>query len=115
MGQRVETYAGYTPLKIPDWKLFAVEKGSEASCMLTIGNMVDQILVDNPTSVRMFSPDELESNKLSAVFRHTNRNFQWDPETHARGGRVTEILSEHTCQGMLQGIIFPYVRRDCLL
>ena len=36
-------------------------------------------------------------------WKATNRNFQWDPETHARGGRVIEILSEHTCQGMLQG------------
>jgi xylulose-5-phosphate/fructose-6-phosphate phosphoketolase len=105
MGQRVETYAGYTLLKIPDWKNFAVQKGSEASCMITIGDLIDQVFVDNPTSVRMFSPDELESNKLNAVFRHTNRDFQWDPETHARGGRVIEILSEHTCQGMLQGII----------
>jgi xylulose-5-phosphate/fructose-6-phosphate phosphoketolase len=109
MGQRVETYAGYTPPKIGDWKAFAVEKGSEASCMLTIGNLIDQTFVDNPTSIRIFSPDELESNKLNAVFRHTNRNFQWDPETHARGGRVIEILSEHTCQGLLQGTVpFPF-------
>jgi xylulose-5-phosphate/fructose-6-phosphate phosphoketolase len=103
MGQRRETYAGYTPIKVPDWKSFAVERGAEASCMLTIGNIIDKTLVDNPTSVRIFSPDELESNKLSVVFKHTNRNFQWDPETHARGGRVIEILSEHTCQGLLQG------------
>jgi xylulose-5-phosphate/fructose-6-phosphate phosphoketolase len=110
MGQRFETYAGFTPLDVPDWKGFAVEKGSEASCMLTIGNLVDTILVNNPTSVRIFSPDELESNKLATVFKHTNRNFQWDPETHARGGRVIEILSEHTCQGMLQGT--PPLKRN---
>ena len=104
MGQRRETYAGYIPLEVIDWKKYAVEAGSEASCMLTIGNLIDKILVDNPTTCRIFSPDELESNKLNAVFKHTNRNFQWDPETHARGGRVIEILSEHTCQGLLQGI-----------
>ena len=103
MGQRKETYAGCTLLNVPDWKSFAVERGSEASCMLTIGNLIDKVLVDNPKSVRIFSPDELESNKLSAVFKHTNRDFQWDPETHAKGGRVIEILSEHTCQGLLQG------------
>ena len=107
MGQRVETYAGFTPLKVPNWKTFAVERCSEASCMLSIGHVIDQILVDNPTSCRIFSPDELESNKLNAVFKHTNRNFQWDPETHARGGRVIEILSEHTCQGLLQGTASP--------
>lgn len=33
----------------------------------------------------------------------TGRNFQWDPASRAQGGRVIEILSEHTCQGMLQG------------
>jgi len=104
MGQRRETYAGFTPLAVPDWKDFALEAGTEASCMLTIGDLIDKVLVDNPTTCRMFSPDELESNKLNAVFRHTNRNFQWDPETHARGGRIIEILSEHTCQGLLQGI-----------
>ena len=37
------------------------------------------------------------------MFDHTGRNFQWDPECRAKGGRVIEILSEHTCQGMLQG------------
>jgi xylulose-5-phosphate/fructose-6-phosphate phosphoketolase len=103
MGQRRETYAGYTPLNVADWKSFCVERGAEASCMLIIGSFIDKVFVDNPTTIRMFSPDELESNKLSAVFKHTNRNFQWDPETHARGGRVIEILSEHTCQGLLQG------------
>jgi len=37
------------------------------------------------------------------VLEHTGRNFQWDKESRANGGRVIEILSEHTCQGMLQG------------
>jgi xylulose-5-phosphate/fructose-6-phosphate phosphoketolase len=104
MGQRVETYMGFEPLEVADWKSFGQQKGSEASCMHTIGDLLDKILQDNPKTVRVFSPDELESNKLSVVFEHTNRDFQWDPATHARGGRVIEILSEHTCQGMLQGI-----------
>jgi xylulose-5-phosphate/fructose-6-phosphate phosphoketolase len=103
MGQRKETYAAYVPLKVAEWKEFALARGSEASCMLAIGELLDRIFVDNPTTARIFSPDELESNKLAAVFRHTNRDFQWDPATHARGGRVIEILSEHTCQGLLQG------------
>jgi xylulose-5-phosphate/fructose-6-phosphate phosphoketolase len=45
----------------------------------------------------------LESNKLDGTFEVTHRDFQWDPETRAKGGRVIEILSEHTCQGMMQG------------
>jgi xylulose-5-phosphate/fructose-6-phosphate phosphoketolase len=43
------------------------------------------------------------SNKLDAVLEDTSRNFQWDIASRAKGGRVIEILSEHTCQGMLQG------------
>jgi xylulose-5-phosphate/fructose-6-phosphate phosphoketolase len=41
---------------------------------------------------------ELASNKLDLVLTKTNRNFQWDPEKANRGGRVIEILSEHTLQ-----------------
>lgn len=57
----------------------------------------------NKSTFRIFSPDELYSNKLDGSLKETNRNFQWDPASRARGGRVIEILSEHTCQGMLQG------------
>lgn len=57
----------------------------------------------NKSTFRIFSPDELYSNKLDGSLKVTNRNFQWDPASRARGGRVIEILSEHSCQGMLQG------------
>jgi xylulose-5-phosphate/fructose-6-phosphate phosphoketolase len=73
--------------------------------MQTLGNFLDQSLVDNPKSLRIFSPDELVSNKLDAVFNRTGRNFQWDEFSNTRGGRVIEILSEHTCQGFTQGEI----------
>jgi len=43
------------------------------------------------------------SNILDAVLDHTNRNFQWDEFSNARGGRLIEVLSEHQCQGFLQG------------
>jgi xylulose-5-phosphate/fructose-6-phosphate phosphoketolase len=43
------------------------------------------------------------SNKLDAVLDDSGRNFQWDIASRGKGGRVIEILSEHTCQGMLQG------------
>jgi xylulose-5-phosphate/fructose-6-phosphate phosphoketolase len=57
----------------------------------------------NPHRFRIFSPDELVSNKLDAVLDESSRNFQWDCESRSKGGRIIEILSEHTCQGMLQG------------
>lgn len=109
IGQRAETYKSHEVLKLSDWKKLGIEKGGEASCMKTIGEYIDQALVDNPKSLRIFSPDELVSNKLDAVFNHTGRDFQWDEFSNARGGRVIEILSEHTCQGFLQGNIsnFP--------
>lgn len=103
LGQQIDTYGSHEVLDLPDWKKYAVEKGGQASCMQTIGELLDQALVDNPHSLRIFSPDELVSNKLDAVFRHTGRNFQWDEFSNARGGRVIEILSEHTCQSFLQG------------
>lgn len=103
LGQQIDTYGSHEVLKIADWKKFAVKKGDQASCMQACGELLDQTLVDNPHSIRVFSPDELVSNKLDAVFRHTSRNFQWDEFSTAKGGRVIEILSEHTCQGFLQG------------
>ncbi|HEY9749048.1 MAG TPA: phosphoketolase family protein, partial [Allocoleopsis sp.] len=68
------------------------------------------VVEHNPHTFRIFSPDELESNKLTAVLEATQRNFQWPTQPHdshigPEGGRVLEILSEHTCQGWLQGYI----------
>jgi xylulose-5-phosphate/fructose-6-phosphate phosphoketolase len=62
-----------------------------------------RVAFSNKSHFRIFSPDELYSNKLDGSLKETNRNFQWDSTSRARGGRVIEILSEHTCQGMLQG------------
>ncbi|EAU85668.1 phosphoketolase [Coprinopsis cinerea okayama7 len=101
LGQRKESYGAYIPLKIPDWRQFTVDKGSEESCMKSVGRFLKQVIVDNPKTFRIFSPDELSSNKLDVVLDETRRNFQWD--IGGKGGRVIEILSEHTCQGMLQG------------
>ncbi|KAI9886487.1 MAG: hypothetical protein M1823_001737 [Watsoniomyces obsoletus] len=103
LGQRKETYDVYKPLKITDWQRFSVKKGGQESTMKVLGNLVDQVLLDNPKTMRIFSPDELVSNKLDVVFKHTQRNFQWFEETRAKGGRVIEMLSEHTLQGFLQG------------
>ena len=103
IGQNINSYAAHIVPKIPDWKKFTSKKGSEQSCMKACGELLDTVLMENPHNVRIFSPDELVSNKLDAVFRHTGRNFQWDEFSVNQGGRVIEILSEHTCQGFLQG------------
>lgn len=88
---------------MPDWKAFCAEKGTHESSMKTTGQFIDDVFVKNPHNVRLFCPDELESNKLDATFQHTGRNFQWDEFSNAKGGRVIEVLSEHLCQGFMQG------------
>jgi len=103
VGQLKETYNGHNPISAPDWRPFGVEKGNQVSSMKVVGEYLDAVFTSNPKGIRLFSPDELESNKLSAVLSHTGRNFQWDDYSRAKGGRVIEILSEHTCQGLLQG------------
>lgn len=103
LGQRVESYCSYNAPKLPNWTDFSASKGGAESSMKAVGKYLDQVFVNNPHSVRLFSPDELESNKLSAALNHTGRNFQWDQFSNARGGRVIEVLSEHMCQGFMQG------------
>lgn len=103
MGQRPETYCVYEPLNLPDWREFGAEKGSHQSAMKAVGEFLDKVLVQNPHSMRIFSPDELESNKLESTLEHTGRNFQWDQFSSNHGGRVIEVLSEHMCQAFMQG------------
>jgi xylulose-5-phosphate/fructose-6-phosphate phosphoketolase len=71
--------------------------------MKATGSFLDKVFQENPKTIRLFSPDELESNKLDAVLNHTQRNFQWDQYSAGNGGRVIEVLSEHNCQGFMQG------------
>ncbi|MFE3610006.1 phosphoketolase family protein [Streptomyces goshikiensis] len=58
---------------------------------------------------RIVSPDELASNKLDAVLAASGRAYSWPVEEYAedlaRDGRVMEMLSEHNCQGWLQGYL----------
>ncbi|KAF5499123.1 putative phosphoketolase [Colletotrichum sp. SAR11_57] len=103
LGQLKATYDPYIGLEVPDWQPLAVEPGEQTSCMKVTGKLLDEVMQANPKGFRMFSPDELESNKLDAILDHTGRNFQWDEYSRAQGGRVIEILSEHCCQGFMQG------------
>ncbi|KPI42168.1 putative phosphoketolase [Cyphellophora attinorum] len=103
LGQKPESYMTHYALSIPDWRKFEVKKGSSASSMKTIGNYLEQVVKDNPKTFRIFSPDEFESNKLDAVLNSTGRNMQWDQYSWGQGGRLIETLSEHQCQGFMQG------------
>ncbi|SGY13351.1 BQ5605_C010g05842 [Microbotryum silenes-dioicae] len=100
-----EAYQGYKVLDLGDWKTMTYEKGAEEiSCMKAIGKFLADTIKRNPRKFRIFSPDELASNKLDGVFEVTSRAFQWDPETADKeNAAVMEMLSEHTLQGWLQG------------
>ncbi|MFW6359985.1 MAG: phosphoketolase [Chroococcales cyanobacterium] len=74
------------------------------------GRYLCEVVERNPHNFRIFSPDELESNKLAETLKSTHRNYQWptrefDGAIGPNGGRVIEILSEHTCQAFLQGYL----------
>jgi len=80
---------------------------TKASNVQSIVPLLEDIIRKNPNNFRIFSPDELESNKLN-VFEVTQRDYQWpvkpfDKHIGDNDGRVLEILSEHTCQGWMQG------------
>merc|ERR1712230_120529 len=103
LGQNKTTYDPYQGLAPIDWRKFEVQQGSSESSMKTVGKLLEQVIKDNPKTFRIFSPDEFESNKLDTVLNSTNRNFQWDQFSNAQGGRLIETLSEHQCQGWMQG------------
>ncbi|HKR97889.1 MAG TPA: phosphoketolase family protein, partial [Candidatus Dormibacteraeota bacterium] len=98
-------------LEMPDFRDYAVDvraparTSSEATRVL--GNFLRDVTKANPENFRTFGPDETASNRLQALFEVTDR--QWEAEIlpsdeHlASHGRVMEMLSEHMCQGWLEG------------
>jgi xylulose-5-phosphate/fructose-6-phosphate phosphoketolase len=100
-------------LRLPDVRRHAVdvpEPGAgPASPTATLGRWLADVVVDNPDNFRIVAPDETASNRLQAVFDVTNRQFVGDlgPGDEHTGpeGRVLEVLSEHLCQGWLEGYL----------
>ena len=100
-------------LEMPDFRDYAVEVPSPASttseATRVLGALLRDVVGANPDSFRIMGPDETASNRLSAVFEVTNR--AWDAQAidgddHlAPDGRVMEVLSEHLCQGWLEGYL----------
>ena len=85
-----------------------------ASALNHAGSYLAEVLrrSESERNFRVVCPDEMSSNLLDAVFTATDRAYAWPvDEVRARdahlapGGRVMEILSEHTCQGWLQGYL----------
>jgi xylulose-5-phosphate/fructose-6-phosphate phosphoketolase len=102
-------------LKMPDFKAYAVDVPKpghvNAEATRVMGKMLRDVMKLNMDSrnFRVVSPDELTSNRFDAMLEVTNR--EWMAKTlpeddHlAPDGRVMEILSEHTCQGWLEGYL----------
>ena len=104
-----------TDLKIPDFRNYAIDipyPGEvRASDTLTLGNFLRDVITCNGhnQNFRIFGPDETLSNRLDHVFETTNRQWQEPIVTNdqylAKEGRVMEMLSEHQCQGWLEGYL----------
>lgn len=109
----------YTPLNLPALSAYTKTGtcrpdggncGDESS-MHAIAEYIRDVVKENESArnFRIFSPDETYSNKLEPVFEVTKRAFvwprhEWDTDM-AADGRVLEMLSEHTLQGLIQGYV----------
>ncbi len=103
------------PLRMPDYRAYAAAVphpgGVTGEATRVMGALLRDVMRDNMATrnFRVMGPDETDSNRLMALFEVTPR--AWDTETipedvHlAPDGRVMEILSEHTCQGWLEGYL----------
>ena len=100
-------------LLLPDFRDYAVDVAkpgatfSEATRVL--GGFLRDVVRRNPDDFRLFGPDETASNRLTNVFEATDRTFDAEilaTDDHlAPDGRVMEVLSEHLCQGWLEGYL----------
>lgn len=102
-------------LSLPDFRDYAQEVpspgGSVSEATRVLGQWLRDVIVANPRTFRIFGPDETASNRLGAVFEVTDKQWNaqlWpiDSDNHlAPSGRVVEMLSEHQCQGWLEGYL----------
>jgi xylulose-5-phosphate/fructose-6-phosphate phosphoketolase len=100
-------------LDLPDFTKYAVPVARPAAdtseATRVLGTFLRDVISRNPDRFRMMGPDETASNRLSAVFESTDRTWLAetgvDDENLSPDGRVMEVLSEHLCQGWLEGYL----------
>jgi xylulose-5-phosphate/fructose-6-phosphate phosphoketolase len=102
-------------LMLPDFRDYAIDVPAPGARISeptrVLGGMLRDVMRLNAdqANFRVFGPDETESNRLGALFEVTGKTWQEEilpvDEHLARDGRVMEILSEHTCQGWLEGYL----------
>jgi len=100
-------------LDLPDFTRYGVTVSrpgaASAESTRVLGSFLRDTIAANPTTFRLMGPDETESNRLGAVFEVTNR--VWEAPIHpvdeylAPHGQVMEVLSEHLCEGWLEGYL----------
>lgn len=101
-------------LELPDFRDYAVPVDApgarDAQATAVLGAYLAEVIRRNPRTFRIFGPDETASNRLApAVFEATDK--RWNALTSpldeqlSRAGRVMEVLSEHQCQGWLEGYL----------
>ena len=94
----------------PDYAV-AVDKPATQTAEATkvLGTFLRDVIVRNPDRFRLMGPDETASNRLSAAFEATDKTWlaEIEPDDDHLGpdGRVMEVLSEHLCQGWLEGYL----------
>lgn len=103
------------PLNLPNWKDYALkieEPGSlNGQDMIEFGKFARDIITENPTTFRVFGPDETASNRLQKVFEVTDRqwllpiNEKTDAFVSPAGRVIDSQLSEHQAQGFLEGYV----------
>ena len=100
-------------LSLPDFRSYAVnvtQPGAvDAEATRIQGELIRDVIKLNPSNFRVFSPDEAASNRWAAMFEVTNRcstaEIDATDEHVAADGRVMEMLSEHQCEGWLEGYL----------
>ena len=100
-------------LELPDFRDYAVEVKAPAAATSeatrVLGGWLRDVVKANPDRFRIVGPDETVSNRLGAVLEATNRVWEarrLDTDDHlAPEGQVMEVLSEHLCQGWLEGYL----------
>ena len=100
-------------LHLPDFRSYAVDVPSPGAttseATRVLGDFVRDVMARNTDNFRMFGPDETASNRLGSVLEVTERTWMAEiieGDDHlAPDGRVMEVLSEHQCQGWLEGYL----------
>jgi len=101
------------PLVVPDIERYAIDVPAPGRTKVEstrrFGELMRDIYRENPRSFRLFCPDETNSNRLGAVFEVENRCLverTIPTDDHVSpDGRVMEVLSEHNCEGWLEGYV----------